>query len=122
MYEIVCLVDGYEKIIPALTLPDPNDRHILAAAIRSSSSVIVTYNLKDFPDRNINEFGIEAQHPDDFLMHLIDLSSQITCAAIRRLRLGLKNPPMNPNEYLECLAKQSLAKTIEKLREFINEI
>jgi hypothetical protein len=55
-----CLVEGYEKLIPALTLPDPDDRHILAAAIRSSSSVIVTYNLKDFPTKTIKEYGIVA--------------------------------------------------------------
>jgi predicted nucleic acid-binding protein len=62
-----CLVTGHEKIIPALTLPDPNDRHVLAAAIRASASVIVTYNLKDFPSKAIAEFEIEAQHPDEFI-------------------------------------------------------
>ena len=117
-----CLVEGYKKLIPALKLPDPNDRHILAAAIHSSTSVIVTYNLKDFPSKIINEFGIEAQHPDDFLSRLIDLSSDIVCRAIRRLRLGLKNPPKNTGEYLDILKKQSLLKTASKLEKFITLI
>jgi hypothetical protein len=117
-----CLVEGYEKLIPALTLPDPDDRHILAAAIRSSSSVIVTYNLKDFPDKAMKEFGITAQHPDDFLIHLLDLAPDLVCAAAQRQRLSLKRPPMDAEEYLKCLARQSLSNTVEKLREFIDEI
>jgi hypothetical protein len=114
-----CLVEGYEKLIPALSLPDPNDRHVLAAAIRSSSSVIVTYNLKDFPDKAIKEFGIAAQHPDDFLIHLLDLAPDLVCAAAQRQRLSLKRPPMSIKEYLNCLARQSLPKSVEKLKELI---
>lgn len=69
-----CLVEDYHALIPTLTLPDVNDRHVLAAAIHSHSSVIVTYNLKDFPKKAISKYGIEAQHPDKFMMHLFDLS------------------------------------------------
>jgi predicted nucleic acid-binding protein len=45
------LVKGYENVIPALALPDPDDRHVLAAAIHSQADVIVTYNLRDFRTR-----------------------------------------------------------------------
>lgn len=45
-----CLVTGYEELIESLVLPDPDDRHVLAAAIRSQAGVIVTYNVKDFPE------------------------------------------------------------------------
>jgi hypothetical protein len=117
-----CLVEGYEKLIPALTLPDPDDRHVLAAAIRSSSSVIVTFNLKDFPAKTLKEFGIEAQHPDEFLMHLLDLAPNLVCVAARRQRLNLKRPPMNEDEYLECLKRQALLKTVDQLKKFIDEI
>jgi predicted nucleic acid-binding protein len=117
-----CLGEGYEKLIPALTLPDPNDRHVLAAAIRSSASIIVTYNLKDFPSKTTKEFGIETQHPDVFLNHLLDLSSPVVCGAIRRLRLGLKTPPKNVDEYLEILKHQTLPRTVKKLVEFIDLI
>ena len=61
-----CLIEGYEFIIPSLDLPDPDDRHILAAAIKGQADIIVTMNLKDFPDRILNEYEIEAQHPDIF--------------------------------------------------------
>ena len=63
------LVVGYEQLIDSLDLPGKDDRHVLAAAIRSGAQVIVTYNLKDFPAAALDPFGIEAQSPDDFVLH-----------------------------------------------------
>lgn len=117
-----CIVEGYETLISALTLPDADDRHVLAAAIRSSFSVIVTYNLKDFPAKNIKEYGIEAQHPDDFLVHLLDLSSVTVCDSMKRQRLNLKNPPLNVETYLNALKQQSLFKTVELLCQYVDFI
>jgi predicted nucleic acid-binding protein len=113
-----CLVENYQYLIPTLMLPDTNDRHVLAAAIHSSASVIVTYNLKDFPKKVISMHGIEAQHPDEFLMHLFDLSSDIVCLAVNRHRTSLKSPPKTLEEYLFTLEKQSLKSTVQKLKEF----
>ena len=67
-----CLVFGYADLIPSLTLPDQNDRHILAAAICGGADTIVTYNLSDFPVETLGQYGIEAQHPDEFITHLIE--------------------------------------------------
>jgi hypothetical protein len=86
------------------------------------SRVIVTFNLKDFPGKTLKEFGIEAQHPDDFLMHLLDLAPEIVCGAAHRQRINLKKPPMSAGEYLECLKRQALPKTVGELNKFINEI
>lgn len=88
-----CLVTGYESLIPSLTLPDPNDRHVLAAAMRCGADVIVTSNLKDFPDEALKPFGIEAQEPDDFLIYQLDLAPNVLCAAAKSHRESLKNPP-----------------------------
>ena len=74
------LVTGYENLIDALTLPDPDDRHVLAAAIRSGADVIVTYNLDDFPKRVLHPLGIEAQHPDLFVTRLLDRDQPAVCA------------------------------------------
>jgi predicted nucleic acid-binding protein len=117
-----CLIDGYQELIQTLSLPDKDDRHVLAAAIHAKCAVIVTYNLKDFPKKTLDKYGIEAQHPDEFITHLIDLSPEAVCVAIRKHRLSLKNPPKTADEYLETLAKQSLNKTIvqlSSLREYI---
>ena len=112
------LVTGYEMLIESLSLPDPDDRHVLAAAIRSGAGTIVTYNIKDFPAESLSPFGIEAQHPDDFLVHLIDLHPAATSAAAKRHRARLKNPPRTVDEYLETLAKLSLPETVARLQEY----
>src|SRR5205085_4178536 len=65
-----CLVTGYEDLIDSLTLPDPDDRHVLAAAIRTGADVIVTYHIADLPAAALPRLDIEAQHPDDFLTSL----------------------------------------------------
>lgn len=63
-----CLVTGYESLIPTLWLPDPNDRHVLAATIHCEADFIVTFNLKDFPSKLIEPLGVSAIHPDDFIL------------------------------------------------------
>ena len=113
-----CLVTDYEDLIGGLTLPDPDDRHVLAAAIRGSASVIVTFNLDDFPSEYLDKFGIETQHPDEFITHLIDLVPAAVCLAAKRHRASLKNPPKTVDEYLSALANQRLPETISRLREY----
>ena len=111
-----CLVIGYQDLIPSLILPDMNDRHVLAAAIRAGADVIVTYNLKDFPVETLEHYGIEAQHPDEFINHLIDLAPPVVCAAVKRQRMSLKNPPQSVEELLSAYERQGLAQTVAELR------
>jgi len=113
-----CLVTGYEDLIEGLTLPDPDDRHVLAAAIRGGASVIVTFNLDDFPPECLDKFGIGVQHPDEFITHLIDLAPAAVCSAAKRHRASLKNPPKTVDEYLGALANQRLPETVSRLREY----
>src|ERR1017187_2611005 len=87
-----CVVTGYEDLIESLSLPDPDDRHVLAAAIRAGAAVIVTYNLKDFPAETLARFDIEAQHPDDFLVGLLGQVPGMICAAVTRQRESVRNP------------------------------
>jgi predicted nucleic acid-binding protein len=114
-----CLVTDYEDLVSALTLPDPDDRHVLAAAIRVRADVIVTFNLADFPVSVLKRYGIEAQHPDDFVRHLIDLDEATVCAAVRRQRGGLRNPMYTAEELLNTLEQQQLTESVAALREFI---
>lgn len=111
-----CLVSGYEDLIPSLTLPDKNDRHVLAAAICGGADVIVTYNLSDFPAGTLGQYGIEAQHPDEFIIHLIDLAPSVICEAAKRQRLSLKNPPQSVEALLAAYERQGLAQTVSELR------
>ncbi len=110
------IVENYAPLIPSLVLPDPNDRHVLAAAITGRADLIVTFNLTDFPDSTLAPFDIEAQHPDQFLRHQFDLSPDLVCAVIRDVRSGLKNPSCSVDEYLATLAKHELHEFAAALR------
>ena len=112
------LVTGYEPICAGLTLPDPDDRHILAAAIKCSASVIVTFNLKDFPSDALEPFEIEAVHPDDFVADLFDLDQAAVLEAVQSQRASLKNPPHTARELLDRLLVQGLTQSVKLLSEY----
>ena len=109
------LVDGYEELIKGLTLPDPDDRHVLAAAIRCGASVIVTFNQRDFPAELLASYGMESQHSDEFGDNLFDLDAAAVVAAAQRQRAQLKNPPIDVDRYLEILFRQGLVQTTKAL-------
>ena len=117
-----CLVTGYEPLIALFELPDPNDRHVLAAAIRSGASVIVTFNLRDFPDSVLEPYKVEAVHPDEFILRLIDINLTAVCTAAQRQRRTLKNPPKTPDDYLETLSQLGLTLSSATLRSLCKEI
>ena len=113
-----CLVTGHIDLIPALTLPDPDDRHVLAAAIHSGATIIVTKNLKDFPQGTLDDHNIKAQHPDLFLLGLLNADEDAFCSAVKAVRQRLKNPPKTAEDYFRTLEQQELARAVERLREF----
>lgn len=112
------LVTGYQALVPALALPDPDDRHVLAAAITGRCDVIVTQNLKDFPEAALAPFGIEAQHPDTFLCNQMSLAPGLFCTAVRKVRARLRNPPFSVEDYLDTLTRQGLVATAAELQPF----
>jgi len=113
-------VEKYDSLIPDIMLPDPNDRHVVAAAIRSKADVIVTYNLKDFPKSIENEYDIEIQHPDEFLCNVYDLHPEKAKEAFAKMVKRLKNPPKSASEVLETLSRSDLKRIIEKLKNVRN--
>lgn len=111
-----CLIEGYESLIESLKLPDPDDRHVLAAAITGGVDVIVTANVKDFPEDVLEPHGIQAQHPDDFVMYQFDLNPGRYCPVIKAMRARLKNPPFTVDQFLECFEKLRMPQTVQRLR------
>lgn len=109
------LVENYEVLIDSLQLPDPDDRHVLAAAIKSNADLIVTCNLKDFPPEFLKPYEIEALHPDEFISDLFDLDSFACTQAIKAQLAAYKNPKLGIDEYLVHCRKQGLAKTANRL-------
>ncbi|WP_312354148.1 PIN domain-containing protein [Pantoea vagans] len=109
------MITGFEPLIDSVDLPDVDDRHVVAASVRSNSEIIVTFNLKDFPAPALNAFGIEALHPDDFVMDLFDLNRALVLSAVTTQRSNLRRPPMSVDEYLEALLRQGMAQTVKEL-------
>lgn len=108
-------VTGYEALIDPLALPDPDDRHVLAAAIHARADTIVTFNLKDFPAAVLAAHGIEAQHPDDFVCQLHELAPAAVYAAVRQQREALQHPPKSAQELLDTLRSLGLVRTVAAL-------
>jgi len=117
-----CLVTGYEALIPTLTLPDPDDCHVLAAAIHGGAGFIVTFNLSDFPAEILEPLDIEAVHPDEFVVRLWDEHLPAVLEAMRLQRAGLKKPPMSAPQYIATLAQCQLPETADRLRPYAAQI
>jgi len=114
-----CLVTGFETTIESLTLPDPDDRHVLAAAIHAGAGLIVTSNLKNFPKETLSSYGIQAQSLDNFVIDLFDLNYKAVLKAAKLHRAKLKNPPKDQYEYLESLDRQGLLQFVNALEEYL---
>jgi predicted nucleic acid-binding protein len=110
------LVSGYEHIIDQLTLPDPDDRHVLAAAIHGDANLIVTMNLRDFPIDALEPRGITALHPDAFIGRLLENEPDQVIAALCQLHLDLKHPSLSMDELLGGFARVGLVEVVAELR------
>lgn len=109
-------VEGYSELIEGLQLPDPNDRHVLAATIRAGAQVIVTENIRDFPPAVLDRYNVEAQSPDTFVLHLIDLSPSTVAGVVQSQAAALRSPPMTTIEVLDRLARSGLPRSVAALR------
>lgn len=113
-----CLVTDYEGLTPTLALPDPDDRHVLAAAIKARADLIVTFNLGDFPERALSKYGVRVQHPDRFVHTFIEQDVEAVCTAVKRQREDLRKPPFTAEQLLNVFEKQGLVATTRALRTY----
>jgi predicted nucleic acid-binding protein len=109
-------VADYRPLIPDLTLPDPDDRHVLAAAIAGKASVIVTWNLKDFPAENLLPHGVISQSPDDFLTDLHVAFPEALISSVRSARHNLRNTTPSVEMFIEALQQGGLKRFSALLR------
>lgn len=113
------LVKNYKSLINHLDLPDKDDRHVLAAAIKTNAHLIVTNNLKDFPDAYLQTFGLSAKSADDFLTDIIDINQDQAVEAFKEMVLNKKNPTMDEFEVLDQLRKAGLRDTANYLHSLL---
>ncbi len=112
-----CLVENYEGLIAGLVLPDPDDRHVLAAAIAGHADAIVTFNLQDFPAVALDQHLIEAIHPDDFVLNQLELRPFEALAAVKKMRARLRRPPQSAAELIATLERSGLPASAAHLRQ-----
>ena len=115
-------VSGYERRIESLSLPDPDDRHILAAAIHCKAAVIVTTNLRDFPGSILAAFGLEAMHPDTFVLSVVLRDKEGAVVALQRLRQAFRNPSMTAAEFLAGMERNGLAASADALSAIVDAL
>ena len=109
------MVHNYEGLIQHLELPDENDKHVLAAAIKTNANLIVTNNIKDFPEAYLQTFGLSRKTADDFMTDIIDLNQDQAVAAFKEMVLNKKNPALGELEVLNQLRKAGVHETANYL-------
>jgi len=103
--------EGWRLIEPCLSLPDVNDRHVLAAAVAGHADSIVTINIKDFPSSILEPLGITALHPDEFLLQQLQLEPLVVLPAFKSMRTRLKNPAFTPEKFVDAMERNGLIQT-----------
>jgi hypothetical protein len=109
-------ISGFEPII--LNLPDPNDRHVLAAAIHANARGIVTFNLKDLPNASLEPYHLRAIYPDEFVTHWLETHPVKVTKAIHAARTRMRNPARTVDQHLERLASQGPPRTVSRLEPY----
>lgn len=117
-----CIVTGHDGIIAGICLPDENDRHVVAAAIRCGAQAIVTQNLKDFPRSALSAYNIEALSPDEFILDLLDLAPLRVLEVLAAQAAALKNPPRTVRDLLVSLRRCGLPESVAKINEILERI
>lgn len=110
-------ITGYEPLIAGLDVPDRDDRHVLAAAIRARAALIVTHNLKDFPEQSLAPYALCAVHPDTFACDLFYLNPERVAAVVESQRADLRKPPLNRVQFQSKLEACGLVEFVHLLSE-----
>jgi hypothetical protein len=111
------LVENYEHLIDALSLPDPDDRHVLAATIEVGAEILLTFNQRDFPAAVLSAHGIAAPHPDAFLCQLMNEEPATILSVIEGMRTKRKRPEITTDQLLEKLSRLGIARFVKALRD-----
>ena len=111
------LVENYEELIEGLKLPDADDRHVLAAAIKAGAEMIITSNLKDFPANALTAYGIEAKSPDDFVLDQLDLDESVVRDCVYQIANSRTRPPKTFAAILDALERAGLVESAAALRD-----
>ncbi|PZA10991.1 PIN domain-containing protein [Rhodopseudomonas palustris] len=121
-FEEACVHDYDDFLYACKSLPDANDAHVLAAALKTQAATIVTDNLKDFPETILTPLNIEARSTDAFIADTISLDLGRAVAVIRNMRLRLKRPEKTPQILLLDMEAEGLTETVDVLRAHVRSL
>lgn len=110
------LVTGWQPLVDGIDLPDANDRHVVAAAVRGRADAIVTANTKDFPPEALSGLGIAVRSPDAFLLDHLDLAPAATIQALQAQAFATRRPPITIAALLDHLAACGVPAFVEAVR------
>lgn len=109
-------VRNYERHESTIALPDPNDHHVVAAAIEAHASIILTWNLKHFPESETAKHNIAVRDPDSFLTVLCRDGAETVAAVVDAARANLRLSEPTAEEYLQALENQGLKSFVSLIR------
>lgn len=111
-----CIVSNYAGLANELDLVDEKDHYVVATAVRAQAQLIVTYNLKHFPEHALAKYDIEVKHPDEFVLDAIDLFPGRVANIIHSMSADLHKPPRSVEQVLETLQSHQLTQSVAKIR------
>ncbi len=112
-------VRGYEHHIATVTIPDPGDRHVVAAGIAADASLILTWNLRHFPAKELKKFGLRRETPDAFLSGLYDDAPDLIIGSLANARRNLTKSQVLAVDFIEILENQRLVELAKRARKHI---
>lgn len=116
------MVSGYEKHIAMVTLPDPDDRHVVAAAIAARASLILTWNLRHFPENELKKFDLRRMDPDEFLSGLFDKAPDLVIGSLANARRNLSKTHVSASDFIRIFENQKLAELAKRLEKHVSDL
>lgn len=115
------LIEGWEPLVAGIELPDPNDAHVVAAALLGKADLIVTENVKDFPDSVLAPLGLEAIRTDAFLLDQFDLSPSGACRIVTEQAAAMRQPPVEITQLLDRLSRSGAPGFAQRVSEALRK-
>jgi hypothetical protein len=115
-------VTGYEQHVTAVNLPDPNDRHVVAAGIAAGATIILTWNLRDFPAKELRKFGLHRESPDHFLSGLYDDAPELMIASLANARSNLTKTQLSAPDFVNMLTRQRLFQLAKRMHQHLRDL
>ena len=116
------MVAGYERHVQAVSLPDPDDRHVAAAAIEAGASTIITWNLRDFPVGELRKHGLMRQSPDVFLAALYEHVPEQLVSSRANARSNLSRSRVSATDFIGILRDQKLIRLAAQIEKHVGDL